>query len=191
MAARRDATRRAILRAAATTFRTRGFAGAGMRDIALVANLSAANLYHYFRGKDEILFYCQDRALDRMLAGVERARRSKGPVPDRVRQILADHIRILLDEVEGATAHLQTDALSPELRARIVRKRDRYERALRDLVAAGTVHDPALVVRAMLGAANWTATWFKPAGPKSVDAVANETADFLVAGLTRPRSSHA
>ena len=53
-------------------FRERGFADTGMRDIAEAADLSAANLYHYFRGKDEILFYCQDRALDRMLAAVAR-----------------------------------------------------------------------------------------------------------------------
>ncbi|MFI5178930.1 MAG: helix-turn-helix domain-containing protein, partial [Vicinamibacterales bacterium] len=67
-ARRRDARRDAILRAAARIFRDRGFAETGMRDIADAADLSAANLYHYFRGKDEILFYCQDRALDRMLA---------------------------------------------------------------------------------------------------------------------------
>ena len=86
---------------------------------------------------------------------------------------------------------------APALRARIVRKRDRYERAIRNLVAEGVAArtcvaaDPALVVRAMLGAANWTATWFNPSGPKSADAVAAETADFLVRGLTRPRSLNA
>ena len=65
---RRDARRDEILRAAARIFRERGFEAAGMRDIALAADLSPANLYHYFKGKDELLFYCQDRALDRMLA---------------------------------------------------------------------------------------------------------------------------
>src|SRR2546422_182399 len=55
------------MRAAARVFRARGFAAAGMRDIAVAADLSSGNLYHYFRGKNELLFFCQDRSLDRLL----------------------------------------------------------------------------------------------------------------------------
>jgi len=171
-------------------FRDRGFADTGMRDIADAAGLSPANLYHYFKGKDEILFYCQDRALDRMLDGITRARRKRGPTPDRLRQVLAGHLRVLLDEIEGATAHLQTDSLSPVLRARIVRKRDAYEQALRRLIATGVARgecmapDPALAARAMLGALNWTVTWFNPAGPMSSAEVGDRIADMLVRGVS-------
>jgi AcrR family transcriptional regulator len=170
-------------------FRARGFSETGMRDIADAAGLSPANLYHYFRGKDEILFYCQDRALDRMLAGISSARRLNGPVPARLHQVLSSHLQVMLDEVEGATAHLQTDALPPALRDRIVRKRDRYEHGLRALVAAGVARgecvapDPALAARAMLGALNWTVTWFNPAGPRSASEIGEAVAAFLVRGV--------
>ena len=87
-ARRRDRQRDAILRAAAQLFRERGFAETGMRDIAEAADLSAANLYHYFDGKHDLLFYCQDRALDRMLAAVTAARRSPVPAPERLRAVL-------------------------------------------------------------------------------------------------------
>ena len=70
---RAEAQRLNILRAAARVFRQRGFAGAGMREIAREADLSPGNLYHYFRGKHEILFFCQDRWLEHMLAVLERA----------------------------------------------------------------------------------------------------------------------
>ena len=69
---RRDAARVSILRAAGRIFRERGFADTGMRDIAEAADLSVAHLYHHFSGKDEILFFCQDRSLDLMLAAVAR-----------------------------------------------------------------------------------------------------------------------
>src|SRR5262245_8126323 len=162
---RRDRQRGTILRAAARLFRDRGFADTGMRDIAAAADISAANLYHYFSGKDELLFYCQDRALDRMLEAVGGARRGSSSAAERLRLVLLAHVRTLLDGIEGATAHLHTESLPRALRTALVRKRDRYERALRRLIAEGVRSgelvdiDPAIVTRAMLGAMNWTVTW--------------------------------
>jgi AcrR family transcriptional regulator len=186
---RHDARRDGILRAAARMFRERGFAETGMRDIAGAADLSAANLYHYFGGKDEILYYCQDRALDQMLGAAGAARRGQHPYADRLRALLASHVRTLLDHVEGATAHLQTESLPPPLRRRIVAKRDRYELAIRRLVSAGIDAgefadvDAAVVTRAMLGALNWTVTWFRPDGPSSPEVIAETIAEFLVRGI--------
>jgi AcrR family transcriptional regulator len=186
---KRDARRDEILRAAARTFRRRGFAETGMRDIADEADLSPANLYHYFRGKDEILYYCQDRALDRMQAAVGAARKDNASATGRLHRVLTSHLTTMLDEVEGATAHLETDALTPALRDRIVKKRDRYERAIRRLIADGVrrgecvAPDPALATRAMLGALNWTVTWFDPRGAKSAAVVADDMAAFLVRGV--------
>lgn len=188
-ARRRDRQRDAILRAAARLFRERGFADTGMRDIASAAELSAANLYHYFDGKHDLLFYCQDRALDRMIAATVTARRESTSATDRLRIVCTAHLQTLLDEIEGATAHLQIDSLPPRLRNKIVKKRDRYERALRKLIADGIAagelvdSDPAIVTRAMLGAMNWTVTWFRPDGADTATAVGDVISRFLVRGV--------
>jgi len=39
------------------------------------------------------------------------------------------------------------------------------------------------VTRAMLGAVNWTARWYRPDGPQGVDEIADGLADYLVKGL--------
>jgi len=186
---RRDATRLAILRGAGRIFRERGFAETAMRDIAEAADLSVANLYLHFSGKDEILFFCQDRSLDLMLAAATEARSAPGDARSRLRHVLRVHAEAMLDDVEGAVAHVATEALPDPLRVRIVAKRDRYERALRDLVGAGIASgefadgDIPVLTRAMLGALNWTATWFRPDGERSAAAVASTIADYLVRGL--------
>ena len=160
-----------------------------MRDIAEAADLSAANLYHYFDGKHDLLFYCQDRALDRMLEAVAAARRSSASAPERLRVVFTAHLRTLLDDIEGATAHLQIESLPPALRSAIVKKRDRYEQALRRLIADGVKSgeivdiNPAIVARAMLGAMNWTVTWFRPDGTDTAAAVGEVIARFLVRGV--------
>src|SRR5438477_3978001 len=178
------------MRAAACVFRARGFAAAGMRDIAVAADLSLGNLYHYFRGKEELLFFCQDRSVDRLLEALAAAqkgrRRDRRPFADCLRQLATAHVLCLLDEVEGSAAHLQVDALSPRLRERIVAKRDRYERGIRALIAAerGRGADATVATRAFLGALNWTAHWFRPEGPQPPQAIAEQVADYAVAGLT-------
>jgi AcrR family transcriptional regulator len=186
---RRDRQRQAILKAAAQLFRERGFADTGMRDIATAADLSAANLYHYFAGKNELLVYCQERALDRMLAAVAGARKESASPAEQLRLVLAAHTRTLLDDIEGATAHLQIESLPPAMRDAIVKKRDRYERDIRKILDAGIRRgefvDMAapIVARAMLGAMNWTVTWFRPDGPAPAANVADTLSHFLVRGI--------
>jgi AcrR family transcriptional regulator len=189
---RAEARRVAILRAAGQIFRSRGFAAAGMRDIAVAADLSPGNLYHYFAGKDELLFFCQDRSLDRLLAALQAAGADRRPLADRLRTLAVKHVLCLIAEVEGSAAHFEVDALPDRLRRTIVAKRDRYERGVRNLVASGIrrrtlfARDATIATKAFLGALNWTAQWFRPDGVHSAADVAERVAEFAVAGLRHP-----
>ena len=188
--ARRYLARRLeILSAAGKQFRISGFAETGMRDIAAAADLSPANLYNYFQGKHEILFFCQDVTLDRLIAALEQARHSKASTAEKLRLVIISHLRCVLDEVEGSAAHLLTGALPPRLQQRLVVKRDCYEEGVRNLIAAGTRNgefvpcDPALAARAVLGALNWSVRWFHPEGALTAAEIAEGFADYLIRGL--------
>lgn len=160
-----------------------------MREIAIAADLSPGNLYHYFRGKNELLYFCQDRTLDRLIAALAGARSRRGPLAARLRQLAVSHVLCLVDELQGSAAHFEIDALPPRLRAAIIAKRDRYERGLRALVADGIrrgalgAADARIATRAFLGALNWTAHWYRSDGSDAPSRVAEIVADFAVAGL--------
>jgi AcrR family transcriptional regulator len=160
-----------------------------MRDIAAEADLSPGNLYYYFRGKDEILYFCQDRWLDHMLRVVRQSASGAATASESLTTVLRTHVRFLLDELEGSAAHLEVEVLPKALRDRIIAKRDRYERGIRRLITGGVKRgefaacDAKLVTRAILGSVNWTARWFRPEGPQPASAVAAGLAEYLVRGL--------
>jgi AcrR family transcriptional regulator len=160
-----------------------------VRDIAEEAGLSPGNLYYYFDSKDELLLFCQERTLEHMLAAVQAAGHLRASSAERLRAVLRAHVHALLDEMEGATAHLEVEALPEDLRRPVIDKRDRYERAMRALVAEGMKRgefargDAALVTRAMLGAVNWTARWYRRDGKLGVDEIGGALAQYLVKGL--------
>jgi len=160
-----------------------------MRDIAEAAELSPANLYNYFQGKNDILFFCQDSSLDRMIATLEKARSAKTSAAARLHLVIVSHLRCLLDEVEGSAAHLLTSALPPRQQRYLVTKRDRYELGVRNLIASGmragefVSGDAALMARAILGALNWSVQWFSPDGPMTAEEIADKLANYLLRGL--------
>lgn len=185
-----------ILRAAARVFRRSGFASAGMRDIAAEADLSPGNLYHYFQGKDEILYFCQEQALERLLAALDDARTTTASAGEQLRRVITDHVVCVLDEFEGSVAHLEVEALPDELRRSITERRDRYERGLREMISAGVRQgefarcDTELVTRAILGALNWTARWYRPGGPRNATEIGEGMAEYLVRGLDHAPGGH-
>jgi AcrR family transcriptional regulator len=160
-----------------------------MREIAAEADLSPGNLYHYFEGKDEILYFCQERAVERLQAALDEARSLGGGAADQLRRVIRHHVVCVLDEFEGSMAHIEVEALPEALRESITARRDRYEHGLHELVASGVRRgefaacDTKLVTRAVLGALNWTVRWYRPEGSSSAEAIGEAMADYLVRGL--------
>ncbi len=180
-----------ILRGAAAEFRERGYAATRMEDIARRIEMTPGNLYYYFPGKHALLFFCQDRALDVLLAGARRVLRSRGPAAEKLRALLRAQLNCMLGELHGAAAHIEFHALPPRDLRRIIAKRDRYEGLLRGLIARGVQSgefapcDPKLVTLAILGAVNWTVRWFRPDGPQTPEIIAASFVEYLVRGLLK------
>lgn len=183
-------TRDDILEAAAQVFRQKGFHGASMQDIAEAVKLQKASLYHHVSSKQEILLALLDRALDLLFERLEPLAHQNLGADEKLRQMILAYLQTLTDEIDLASVLLlEHRSLEPELHARHVPKRDRFETLWREVIAQGqqegkfVVADVPLTVRAILGILNWTITWYRPQGALSVRQIGEAYASLLLNGL--------
>jgi AcrR family transcriptional regulator len=183
------ATRVEILKSAAAAFRKLGYHGATVEQIAAALRMKKGNLYYYFRNKEEILFACHEYSHDRLQELLDQVVRSTAPPDAKLRRLIISAVHVILDELHGTALLLDLEALSPAHLKSIIVRRDRFDRGMRMILEEGIATglfapgDPKLLAFAMLGALNWIARWFNPAGPASSEQIATRFADYLIAGL--------
>ncbi len=192
---RKDTKRLQILKSAAAAFRHRGYYGASVDEIARALEMTKGNLYYYFRDKEEILFACHEYALDIVLKMLKKVERSPYPPEEKLRRIIVAFIHTMIDELGGTALTMDLQPLSAQRLKKVIAKRDRFDHGIRQIISAGIRDrifrpaDPKLLTFAILGAINWISYWFDPQGEASSVEIAQEFADYLVAGLlTRPRN---
>ena len=187
---RADTRRHEILEGALLAMRDHGLHRAGMRDIARAAGLSTGNLYYYFRNKEELVYACQDRALGRLLEVLAGAK-ERPDAAERLGALVEGHLQVVM--AGGASLHLDLDGLPKPLFKKIVQKRDKYERGVRDLIADGQRQglvrsgEPKLQAFALLGALNWVARWYRP-GEGDPDEIVYSFREQLLRGLLWQRT---
>ncbi len=181
-----------IYRTAASLIVAKGFNATSMNDIAAAVDLTKAGLYHYIRGKQDLLFSIMQFAMDMVDSMVLEPASQIADAEERLRFILSRHagmtehvtsLTVLADEVA---------ALNVRDRELIIARKRRYfdfvrgtlqtlsdEGKLRDLdVSVATLNLFAMV----LGLARW----YRPNGKLSAEEVADQTARLLLEGLLRP-----
>lgn len=164
-----------------------------MNQIAAACGGSKSRLYHYYEGKEAILFDLLDRYTRRLADLVERAERDALHARLSARATLHLLIRTFLAEyATSRTRHVallnDVKYLSPEQRDIILaREREVVAAVGRQLAAAypGKVDDAnrTPVTMMVFGMMNWTFTWLKPDGPLSYEGYAEMVIEMLENGL--------
>ena len=179
-----------ILNAALDAFRERGYHATTLDGIAARLGVRKTALYHYFTDKEAILYECHLVSLAELARIVQSTRRLSS-VPDRLRAVVREHVRIMIETLKGSPLTLEVAALSPARQLEVIGARDRYELHLRRLIQQG-IRDgsfrsanPKLSAFAILGAINWIGHWYRPEGSWHASEVGAAFADHLVRGLER------
>jgi AcrR family transcriptional regulator len=167
-----------ILTTAGHLFRERGYHATSMRDIAASLELRGSSLYAHIDSKEEVLWEIVNHAADAFLAHAEAVEQRALAPREHLRGLVEGHLRVIVQELPRATVFFhEWKFLSPERRAQVVERRDRYEGFFRRAVEAGVAsgdfrtEDPKLATLFILSALNWTYQWFREGGRLDLEAL--------------------
>jgi AcrR family transcriptional regulator len=192
-----EANRRTeIVRLAARLFREHGFDGTTVRDIASAVGMRSGSPFYHFASKEEILFAVMEEGLRLGLARIEAVLAQHTGARERFVALMQAHFGTLLEDGSDFVPVMLYEwrRLPPVYRKRLIAVKDRYDAlwqgVIDQLARAGLVRGDVKLARLLiLGAVNFTATWFKRNGELSLDQLAQASADFFLqpAAETRTR----
>ncbi|MFC3084684.1 TetR/AcrR family transcriptional regulator [Tabrizicola soli] len=186
---------RGILDKAAQVFAEQGMEKASMSQIASVAQVSKALLYHYYPSKDALIFAIIITHLEGLDAAIEEADDPTLPPEQRLRKLVGT----VLENYRGADNQHKvqlnaTAALSDEQKAEIMaleRSIVRRFSTVLDQVKPGlnTRERPLLmpVTMSLFGMMNWVYMWFKDGGRISREDYADVATTLILEGIKSVR----
>lgn len=170
--------RREILEAAAVLFVERGYSATSIRDIAERVGLHGGSLYYHIRSKDALFVEIHDLALEDAATRIRAAIAGHEDPWDKLEEICIQMLETQLDPA-SITMPLMNDfrAVPPEVRARLVARRDAFEQMVIDVIDLVPL-DPAIDRKMfrilLLNQINGVASWYRPGGSMSPADIARE-----------------
>jgi AcrR family transcriptional regulator len=178
-----------IVEAAAELFMEQGFAATSLEDIATKVGIWKGSLYHYINSKEDLLFAVVQEPAEQILAAIEQVAVLDLPAAEKLRQAVVTHAEILDTTFVYASVYLQEIAGRQQHEDWV--RRDRlYLRHLMSIIQEGIDQGdfpPGTDVRAttlaLIGALNWMTHWYRPDGPMSASAIAEQMCSLFLRGL--------
>ena len=181
--------RDALLRVSAKLFREKGFDGTSIRDISNAAGMHSGSPFYHFKTKQDILVAVMEQGLAEGLRRTEEVMALPLPPEQKLAKLIRAQLGTILEEGSDFIPVLLYDwrSLNAANRRRIVALKDRYDalwqEVIDDLQRAGQMPGDAQLMRLLiLGAVNWTGTWYRTGGRLSLDKVADDAARLFLHG---------
>ncbi|MCD6071670.1 MAG: TetR family transcriptional regulator [Microvirga sp.] len=189
-----DEKRRAILDRSAELFAEHGYDRASMSKIAEACGVSKANLYHYYRDKEELLFDVIRFHLEELLEVVEAADRPDLSAGSRLKELVAALLEAYRDADAQHNVQINGLRLLPPDRQTELKAMERELVKIFSDAVAGVA--PQLkgtkllkpVTMSLFGMINWHYLWFKSTGDVTRADYAELVAQLIVDGT---RNLHA
>lgn len=161
-----------IAKVAVKLFNGNGYLETNMDDIGNGARLSKGGIYHYFSGKDEILFFILDNYLNIILQDLEKSLQGIPDPSSRIEFIISRHIRIYTQNAPESKVLLHEAHCLPSKYFKIIAEKERryYQIVATELSRffgserGLTKAQITVLTFLLLGMCNWIYSWYDPKG---------------------------
>jgi AcrR family transcriptional regulator len=179
-----------ILAAAVQLFAAYGYHAAPLRDIARIAGIQAASIYHHYPNKQSLLVEIMETYMQRLVSSMEQIVHTHDDPLQRLYSTIANHIRLHTSyKDEFFIIDTEIRALEDENRAYIISLRKKYEILLQELLQDGMEcgtfrhSDVKVSSYAIIAMCTEVATWFRADGRLTVQQVIDIYSQMITAGL--------
>ena len=157
-----------VLDEAARLFRTRGFEGTSVRDIARAVGILPGSLYCHFDTKEALLVAVYVKGVQQITDSVRAAIAQESQPWERLEAACVAHLEAILHDDDYAQVVVRVrPADVPVAHDSLIDLRNQYEALfaglIKDLPLPRTV-DRRVMRLLLIGAMNWSQVWWRPEG---------------------------
>ncbi len=189
--------RAALIAAAATLFKEKGFKATSLDDVARLAGTDRASVYYYISGKKELFFEVVRDAIETTIGKAEEIHRGPGTPAEKLEALLV----ILMDSygrnypnlyvfIQEDLSNLTSSGM-PQSES-LAGLNQRFEAITKDVIQAGIKDGsfredmPATIIAyAAIGMVNWTHRWYEPAGKMPAADIGRAFAKLMLSGVLK------
>jgi len=190
----RSNRREELLLTAARLFKTYGYHGTSMQQLADAIGLGKGSLYHHMVSKEELVHEIMTSGVADAISKADAILADDGlPPVEKLRTAIRVLIRDVCEDFDaslGLVVMSDGHILSPDLRAEYVALRDEYEDRFESIIKLGIESgdfepcDTGLATKTVLGMCAWVVFWFRPGGRLTPEEIAREVARVCLKGLS-------
>ena len=185
-----------IYRVAAEIMWRKGYEATSMKDIANAVGLTKAGVYHYIRGKEDLLFEIMSYGMDMIDEDVIGPAQEIADAEQRLRTIVERHTRRILEVGGSVTILLEEMAALTPAHRRTIRGRKRayfdlIRRTLEQLSVEGKLRsvNPTVATFSLLGMINWISRWYRSDGKLTAQELVKDSLEVAVNAVLRTETS--
>lgn len=167
-----------IGKVAARLFYEKGYVETSIDDIADSVKMTKGGIYHYFKSKNEILYFILDHYVNYFLGNLEQELKKNDDAFSKIQFIISRHIDFYCKNLpEGKVLLHEVHCLLPEYFRVIAKKEKKYlnivARVLSGYFGKNIQKDQLKVITfCLFGMCNWIYSWYDPRGPVTPERLA-------------------